>query len=194
MRAPDEARRPAAGDAPAIEGLDAAVYVIPTDAPEADGTLAWDKTTMVVVTARAGGQHGIGWTYAAGAAAAVVTDVLAGVVAGRSALDVPAAAEAMARSLRNIGRAGVAAMALSAADIALWDLKARLLGLPLADLLGRAQPAVPIYGSGGFTSYDEQQTRAQLADWVEPRGSTAGRWPTPRGSSRPGRWTACSST
>jgi L-alanine-DL-glutamate epimerase-like enolase superfamily enzyme len=171
MRATDEATRPAlAGDTPAIEGLSAAVYVIPTDAPEADGTLAWDKTTMVLVTARAGGQSGIGWTYAAGASAAVVTDVLAGVVTGRSALDVPAAAEAMARSLRNIGRAGVAAMALSAVDIALWDLKARLLGLPLADLLGRARPDVPVYGSGGFTTYDEQQTRAQLSDWVERDG------------------------
>src|ERR1700735_5207987 len=77
-------------EGPVVGGLDAAVYVIPTDAPEADGTLAWDKTTLVLVTARAGGQQGIGWTYAAGAAAAVVTDVLAGVVAGRSALDVPA--------------------------------------------------------------------------------------------------------
>jgi L-alanine-DL-glutamate epimerase-like enolase superfamily enzyme len=161
------ARLPVAGDAPPIEGLDTAVYVIPTDAPEADGTLAWDKTTMVLVTARAGGQEGVGWTYAAGAAAAVVTDVLAGVVTGRSALDVPAAAEAMARSLRNIGRAGVGAMALSAVDIALWDLKARLLGLPLADLLGRARPGVPVYGSGGFTTYDDQQTRAQLTGWVE---------------------------
>jgi L-alanine-DL-glutamate epimerase-like enolase superfamily enzyme len=88
-------------------------------------------------------------------------------VTGRSALDVPAAAEAMARSLRNIGRPGAGAMALSAADIALWDLKARLLGLPLADLLGRAAPGVAVYGSGGFTSYDDDQTRAQLAGWVQ---------------------------
>jgi L-alanine-DL-glutamate epimerase-like enolase superfamily enzyme len=167
LRPPAQARPPVAGGVPAIDGLDTAVYVIPTEGPEADGTLAWDKTTMVLVTARAGGQEGIGWTYAAGAAAAVVTDVLAGVVTGRSALDVPAAAEAMARSLRNIGRAGVGAMALSAVDIALWDLKARLLGLPLADLLGRAQPGVPVYGSGGFTTYDDQQTRAQLTGWVE---------------------------
>jgi L-alanine-DL-glutamate epimerase-like enolase superfamily enzyme len=171
MSATDEAARPAlASDAPVIESVDTAVYVIPTDAPEADGTLSWDKTTMVLVTARAGGREGIGWSYASGAAAAMVTDVLAGVVTGRSALDVPAAAEAMARSLRNVGRSGAGAMALSAVDIALWDLKARLLGLPLADLLGRAQPGVPIYGSGGFTSYDERQTRDQLTGWVERDG------------------------
>jgi L-alanine-DL-glutamate epimerase-like enolase superfamily enzyme len=171
MSATDEAARPAlASDAPVIASVDTAVYVIPTDAPEADGTLSWDKTTMVLVTVRAGGREGIGWSYASGAAAAMVTDVLAGVVTGRSALDVPAAAEAMARSLRNAGRPGAGAMALSAVDIALWDLKARLLGLPLADLLGRAQPGVPIYGSGGFTSYDERQTRDQLTGWVERDG------------------------
>ncbi len=94
------------GPDPAVQGLDAAVYVVPTDAPEADGTLAWDKTTLVLVTARAGGQQGIGWSYTAAAAAPVVTGILSGVVTGRSALDVPGANEAMTRALRNVGRAG----------------------------------------------------------------------------------------
>jgi L-alanine-DL-glutamate epimerase-like enolase superfamily enzyme len=155
----------AAGADPAVQGLDAATYVVPTDAPEADGTLAWDKTTLVLVTARAGGQQGIGWSYAA-AAAPVVTGILSDVVTGRSALDVPGANEAMARALRNVGRPGIGAMALSAADIALWDLKARLLGCALTGLIGRAREDVPVYGSGGFTTYDEARTREQLAGWV----------------------------
>ncbi|HEY2443981.1 MAG TPA: enolase C-terminal domain-like protein, partial [Streptosporangiaceae bacterium] len=159
-------------DSPQIKDIGTAVYVIPTDAPEADGTLAWDSTTLVLVTARAGGEEGIGWSYAAAAAASVVTDVLAGVVRGRSALDVAGANEAMARAVRNIGRPGVAATAISAVDIALWDLKARLLGLPVADLLGRVHRQVPAYGSGGFTSYDDQQTREQLAGWVGRDGLT----------------------
>ena len=154
-------------DAPAVEDVAAAVYVIPTDAPEADGTLAWDKTTMVLVTVHAGGEQGIGWSYAAAAAGAVVTDMLAASVVGRSALDIAGATEAMSRAVRNIGRGGVAATAISAVDIALWDLKARLLGLPVTALLGRARQRVPVYGSGGFTTYDEQQTREQLSDWVE---------------------------
>jgi L-alanine-DL-glutamate epimerase-like enolase superfamily enzyme len=158
---------PVTGDGPAVEDVGAAVYVIPTDAPEADGTLAWSETTMVLVTARAGGELGIGWTYAAAAAGSVVTDVLAGVVTGRSAFDVAGAAEAMARAVRNIGRGGIAATAISAVDIALWDLKARLLGLPVTSLLGRARQDVPVYGSGGFTSYDENQTREQLSGWVQ---------------------------
>ena len=154
-------------EGPAVEGLDAAVYAVPTDAPEADGTLAWDKTILVLVTARAGGQQGIGWSYTAAAAAPVVTGILSEVVAGRSALDVAGASEAMTRALRNVGRPGIGAMALSAADIALWDLKARLLGCSVTTLLGRAREKVPVYGSGGFTTYDEARTREQLTGWVE---------------------------
>ncbi len=153
-------------DLPVIKGLDTAVYVVPTDAPEADGTLAWDETTLMLVTARAGGQAGIGWSYAAAAAAQVVRDQLAGAVTERSAADLPGAAEAMARAVRNIGRPGIAATAISAVDVALWDLKARLLGVPVSALLGRARDRVPAYGSGGFTSYGEQQTRDQLQGWL----------------------------
>ena len=163
--------RPAGGKQGAVTGpevtaLNAAVYVIPTDAPEADGTLTWDKTTMVLVTARAGGERGIGWSYTSAAAATVVDELLAGTVTGRDAFDVADAAEAMARQVRNVGRPGIAAMAISAVDIALWDLKARLLGVALAGLLGRARDAVPVYGSGGFTSYQDHRTREQLSEWV----------------------------
>jgi L-alanine-DL-glutamate epimerase-like enolase superfamily enzyme len=154
-------------EGPIVREITTTAYTIPTDAPEADGTLTWDKTTMVVAAARAGAARGIGWTYAAAAARSVITDVLAGVVVGRSALDVPGAAEAMTRAVRNIGRPGIAATAISAVDIALWDLKARLLGCSLARLLGHAADSVPVYGSGGFTSYDDGQLRDQLAGWVE---------------------------
>src|SRR5580692_6847683 len=122
-----------------VQEITTAVYVIPTDTPEADGTLTWDKTTMVLASARAGTARGIGWTYAAAAARNIIADVLAGVVIGRGALDVPGAAEAMARAVRNIGRPGIAATAISAVDIALWDLKARLLGSSVAQLLGQAR-------------------------------------------------------
>ena len=149
-------------DGPIVREITTAVYVIPTDTPEADGTLTWDKTTMVLASARAGTARGIGWTYAAAAAQSVVADVLADVVIGRNALDVPGSAEAMTRAVRNIGRPGIAATAISAVDIALWDLKARLLGSSVAQLLGHARDSVPVYGSGGFTTYSEDQLRDQL--------------------------------
>jgi L-alanine-DL-glutamate epimerase-like enolase superfamily enzyme len=152
---------------PEITSLDTAVYVIPTDAPEADGTLTWDKTTMVLVTARAGSVQGTGWSYASAAAGAVVSELLADTVIGRDAFDVAGAAEAMTRQVRNAGRPGVAAMAISATDIALWDLKARLVGVPLSSLLGRVHDDIPVYGSGGFTSYDDERTREQLSGWVD---------------------------
>jgi L-alanine-DL-glutamate epimerase-like enolase superfamily enzyme len=149
-----------------VQSLQAAAYVVPTDAPEADGTLAWDKTTIVVVHAAAGGQTGIGWTYCDAAAVPLLTGLLAGIVTGRDVLDVPAINEAMKRAVRNVGDCGVAAMAISAADIALWDLKARLLDTALSTLLGRPGP-VAVYGSGGFTSYDDKQLTDQMARWVD---------------------------
>jgi L-alanine-DL-glutamate epimerase-like enolase superfamily enzyme len=152
---------------PAVTAVETAVYVIPTDEPEADGTLTWDKTTMVLVRARAGGEQGLGWSYASAAAQTVITEMLADVVTGRNAFDTASLAEAMARQVRNIGRPGVAATAISAVDVALWDLKARLLGQPLAGLLGMARQDVPVYGSGGFTSYDDTRTRQQLSEWVD---------------------------
>jgi L-alanine-DL-glutamate epimerase-like enolase superfamily enzyme len=93
--------------------------------------------------------------------------MLADVVTRRGAFDIAGVAGAMARQVRNIGRPGVAATAISAVDIALWDLKARLLGQSLAGLLGPARQDVPVYGSGGFTSYDDTRTRQQLSEWVE---------------------------
>jgi L-alanine-DL-glutamate epimerase-like enolase superfamily enzyme len=96
----------------------------------------------------------------------LVDDVLAPVVCGRDPLDVPACWEAMVRQVRNVGRPGIASMAIAAVDLALWDLKACLLELPLCELLGRAHDVVEVYGSGGFTSMDEGALCAQLAGWV----------------------------
>jgi L-alanine-DL-glutamate epimerase-like enolase superfamily enzyme len=150
-----------------VEEVAARAYRIPTDAPEADGTIAWDATTMVVVEARAGGVTGLGWTYAAGAAAGVVDDLLAPAVRGRGALDPPGASDAMVKAVRNVGRAGIAGCAVSAVDVAIWDLKARLLDLSLHRLLGAVRQDVPVYGSGGFTTYDEARLAEQLGGWVQ---------------------------
>ena len=122
--------QPHRADVP-VTKIEVAAYKIPTDAPEADGTIAWDSTTMVAVHAHAGGKVGFGYTYAAAAAGHLIEETLAPVVQGRDALAVPAAWAAMVHAVRNIGRPGVASMAISAVDSALWDLKAKLLNLPL---------------------------------------------------------------
>ena len=151
----------------AVTGVEPRVYTVPTSSPEADGTLAWDSTTMILVRARAGDTVGTGWTYGPPACAAVVSDTLADVVEGRPASSVRWSHAAMVDAVRNMGRPGIASMAISAVDTALWDLQARVLDVSLSDLLGRVQEEVAVYGSGGFTSYDDRETSEQLAGWLE---------------------------
>jgi L-alanine-DL-glutamate epimerase-like enolase superfamily enzyme len=151
----------------AVERLEAFARTVPTDGPESDGTLEWDSTTIVVVEAHAGGHTGIGYTYTDAAAASLVNGKLAEAVEGRDPFATGEAYEAMGRSLRNVGRPGLAWCALSAVDLALWDLKARLLELPLATLLSPARDEVPVYGSGGFTSYGPERVGEQLGGWVK---------------------------
>jgi L-alanine-DL-glutamate epimerase-like enolase superfamily enzyme len=149
-----------------IERIEVSAYTVPTDFPESDGTLAWDSTTLVLVEAAAGGERGLGFTYAGTASARLIHDRLAEVVRGCDALAVSAAWAAMVDAVRNLGRPGIASTAIAAVDTALWDLKARLLGLPLVRLLGAVRDSVPVYGSGGFTSYSVDQLREQLGGWV----------------------------
>jgi L-alanine-DL-glutamate epimerase-like enolase superfamily enzyme len=153
------------GGAP-VDRLDAQAYTIPTDAPEADGTLSWTSTTIIVVHATAGGISGVGYSYTDRSAVALIQTMLAEAVAGCDALDVERAYVAMRHAVRNIGREGLAAAAISAVDTALWDLKARILNVPLAALFGAVRDAVPVYGSGGFTSYSIERLGDQLAGWV----------------------------
>jgi len=150
-----------------VESLVVSAFTVPTDAAESDGTAEWDSTTIVVVEARAGGETGLGYTYAPAAAGKLVEEKLVELVRGRDALAVAEAWEAMAVALRNAGRPGIGFCALSAVDLALWDVKARLLGVPLVDLLGRARDEATVYGSGGFTSYSLERIREQLSGWVE---------------------------
>ncbi|MBW4025665.1 MAG: mandelate racemase [Proteobacteria bacterium] len=156
-----------------ITGISARSYTIPTDTPEGDGTFTWDKTTLVVAEVAAGPEAGVGYTYADASVAQLINKTLAPVVIGRDALDVPGAWDAMQRQVRNLGRSGLAACGISAVDVALWDLKAKILQLPLASLLGRVRDNVPIYGSGGFTTYSDEQLRDQLSGWVERDGCRA---------------------
>ena len=136
------------------------VFTVPTDAPEADGTYAWDSTTMVLVSVEAGGTAGIGYTYADAATGKLAQTLLEKVVHGREAFEHGAIRQALYRYVRNLGETGITAMAISSIDNALWDLRARLLDVPLVKLLGMVRPGIPVYGSGGFTSYDDGPARA----------------------------------
>lgn len=152
---------------PVIEQVIARAFTVPTDAPEGDGTMRWEATTLVLVEAHGGGLTGLGYSYTAAAAAPLIDELLAGELVGADALSPPGAWQRMRRAVRNIGYPGLAASAISAVDVALWDLKARLLELPLTQLLGRVRERVPAYGSGGFTTYSAEQLERQLSGWVQ---------------------------
>ncbi len=151
-----------------VSCLDVSCYRIPTDRREADGTFHWDSTTMVLVEAQSNSGHcGMGWSYASRAAAEVIHEKLEQIVVGAPVVDVRGCWERMIRSVRNLGRPGVASMAISAVDIALWDLWAKASGQALFRLLGPARNEVPIYGSGGFTSYTDEELVNQLKGWAD---------------------------
>ncbi len=151
-----------------VEHVDVSAYRIPTDTPhESDGTLVWDATTLVLVELQGGGTTGLGYTYADTATAALIRDTLADVITGQDVMGIERIWATLVARIRNLGRSGITAMAISAVDAALWDLKARILDVPLVTLLGTVRDAAPIYGSGGFTSYSVRQLERQLAEWVE---------------------------
>jgi L-alanine-DL-glutamate epimerase-like enolase superfamily enzyme len=162
-----------------IERIDVSAYTVPTaftthdngeyreyNFPESDGTYVWDKTTIVIVEVTAGGKRSLGYTYADIATARLIDEMLKNIVIGRDAMAVPGTWLAMVEAIRNLGRPGISSMAIAAVDSSLWDLKARLLDVPLVTLLGAVRESAPIYGSGGFTSYSREQLQRQLGDWV----------------------------
>ncbi len=155
---------------PVIDELKVCVFTIPTEEPESDGTLTWKATTVVVVQASAANVVGVGFTYATGACARLIHDVLREALIGQDAFDISKNWSTMVRSIRNFGRPGVASMAIAAVDCALWDLKARLLELPLVKLLGQVSDTVPIYGSGGFTSLSNEELALEFSHWVHEQG------------------------
>lgn len=151
---------------PQIESVRVQAFKVPTDFPESDGTIEWDSTTVVLVEATGGGKAGIGFTYASASTGALIREKLAEAIRGQPAFDIGGAVRRMTRVVRNLGQPGVSAMAVSAVDIALWDLKARLLELPLVKVLGAVGPSITTYGSGGFTSYSLAQLGDQLGGWT----------------------------
>src|SRR5690242_1528064 len=151
---------------PSISRIQVSAFSIPTATPESDGTLEWNATVLVLVEAEASGKTGIGFSYADTGTAKLIHDTLASTIIGRDALAVADCWNTMVAAIRNLGRSGIASMAIAAVDNALWDLKGRILNVPLVSLLGQVRPAVPAYGSGGFTSYSVSALQKQLSNWT----------------------------
>ena len=150
-----------------LQKADVSVYTVPTDAPEADGTFSWDSTTMVLVQLEAGGRRALGYTYADVSTAKLAETLLQQVVLGQDAFSHSAILQSLWNAVRNLGGTGMAMMAIAAIDNALWDLRARLLDIPLVSLIGLMRESIPVYGSGGFTSYSDDQLTKQFNGWAQ---------------------------
>ncbi len=132
--------------------------------PESDGTLEWNATTLVVVKILAENSSGLGFSYGHAADCLLIQDFIPFLI-NANVFDRRKLWEKMVQNARNIGSGGVASSAISAVDVALWDLQAKVLQLPLCELLGRVREKVPIYGSGGFTSYTDKELASQFQSW-----------------------------
>jgi L-alanine-DL-glutamate epimerase-like enolase superfamily enzyme len=143
------------------------VFKVPTDAPEADGTCEWASTTMVLVELSAGGRCAFGYTYADEATGKIAEQLLREVVQPHDVLAHMRIWLAMLRHVRNLGETGITQMAIAAIDNALWDLRARLLSCSVAQLLGLARTGIAVYGSGGFTSYEDRRLTEQFSGWAQ---------------------------
>lgn len=137
-------------------------FSLPTKTPEADGTLSWNKTTLVTVELTENAVTGLGYTYADEATAHFLVEHALPVLRGLASADHFRALEIVKKKFRNLSNAGVSSLALSALDIAFWDLRARLLGISFADLLGKKRDSVPFYGSGLFMNLSEEELKAQI--------------------------------
>jgi L-alanine-DL-glutamate epimerase-like enolase superfamily enzyme len=149
-----------------IQSLEASAFKVPTDFPESDGTAEWNSTTLILVELGAGKISGLGYSYAHECCAPLIRETLFPIVYGKNPISISALWNEMNAAVRNFGRNGIAASAIAAVEIALWDLKAKILNLPLAKLLGAVREKIPVYGSGGFTSYSEKQLCEQFQNWV----------------------------
>jgi L-alanine-DL-glutamate epimerase-like enolase superfamily enzyme len=148
-----------------IDEARVSAYKIPTDAPESDGTFEWNSTTLVLVELRSGDYWGLGYTYGHASLCGLIEELLQKCVKKTLVQNAPKTWLDLIDQVRNEGQVGGTAMAISAIDIALWDLKAQCLKISLSELLGRVRETVPVYGSGGFTSYSSEQLQTQFENW-----------------------------
>jgi L-alanine-DL-glutamate epimerase-like enolase superfamily enzyme len=133
----------------------------------------WTRKVMLLAFLQDdAGRTGVGeaWLHEGGAGAirAIIEDDLAPLVVGRRPTEARRITETVFRAAELSGRTGAAAAAWGALDAALWDLAARQLDMPLADLLGRAHERVPVYASAGLYGAGKgpEALGREVAGWV----------------------------
>lgn len=148
------------------------VHLVSAQAPSglADSTRKVETVGMTVIRVTTDqGLEGFGVTYhevGGPAIRALVTRDMAPRLMDRDPFDTDVIWREFFGIFRGVGRKGLMFCALSAVDIALWDLKGKILGMPIHRLLGGGRQRVPVYASGGWTSYDDDQLVDEMKDMV----------------------------
>ncbi|MFN8542440.1 MAG: mandelate racemase/muconate lactonizing enzyme family protein [Thermomicrobiales bacterium] len=152
-----------------ITGITTTALHIPEIATAQDATMfrpASGQTIVFVEIATDTGLVGLGMSEALGVRQVIAT-TLTPLLLGRDPLEHERLWEEMFWAVRSYGRKGLALCALSALDIALWDLKGKFFDAPLYKLLGPYTDTVPVYGSGGWTHLSEADLIREQAAFVE---------------------------
>lgn len=111
--------------------------------------------------------EGLGVGDGGRAAQTLINESLKPILIGADPLFIEKLWDDMFWRVRGVGRKGLAFGAISAVDIALWDLKAKYFNVPLYKLLGAYTDTVPVYGSGGWTHFSADELVAEQAGYVE---------------------------
>lgn len=150
-----------------IEDEQVFVYKIPLKEEETDGTLTWNHTVLVLVLLTCENHTGVGYTYANKATGTMIQQQLFPIVHHQDPMAIEGLWKKMYKETRNLGRPGITSFAIAAIDNALWDLKAKLLQVPLCILFGQVNTLVPIYASGGFISQKGKKLKTIFQQWKQ---------------------------
>ncbi|WP_299860107.1 mandelate racemase/muconate lactonizing enzyme family protein [uncultured Roseobacter sp.] len=142
-----------------IASVTARLFNVPLDEVLVDakhGSHSHFHLITAIVTLK-DGRSGTGYTYNGGrgghATAALITHDLAPFLVGQEAADVEALYDAMQWHMHYVGRGGILSFAISAVDIALWDLRCQAAGQPLWQMAGGAGKTCKAYGGGIDLAY-----------------------------------------
>ena len=148
---------------------DVSIYYVSTEdcAGVGDSTLRYDKASMAIIELKTdAGLSGYGITIKDDIAD-LVKNRLKPILIGRDPLDIEDLWQEMFLQMRGAGRKGLCLVALSAVDIALWDLKGKILNLPLYKIFGGSKKFIPTYSSGGWTSYTMEELLNEMKSFVD---------------------------
>jgi L-alanine-DL-glutamate epimerase-like enolase superfamily enzyme len=153
-----------------IDKVDVFLVSTAVDSSLADSTRKIESVGYVIVRLSTDdGLTGLGITYDEVGGEAIrqlIVKELAPLIIGKNPFETEVIWEKISQYVRGVGRKGLTFCALSAVDIALWDLKGKMAGMPVYKLLGGNKSKIPVYACGGWTSYNQNELVKEMQSMV----------------------------